>query len=168
VAVKRAAAADSDRLALLVTVGDLVVALDALRIVSIRRAAETAMRKVDANLFVLDLEPYHVPGWDLGELLALGPCSTAWVIIEQTHAARSYQIALRVGRCIAVRKLPETRRIPNNAFGARRGALAAAFTTAGIPEVPDAPTGVLIDLAHLLTSVELDTGIRACTSRGTT
>ena len=150
----------SARLALLALCGDLVVAIDAMSIREIRRVAETEARRVDRNLYAVDLDVRTVPGWDLGELLQLGPCSNAWVIADIPRRSSTRTIGLRVGRCISVCKLPRCSPIPPSVFTGRRGALAAGFSTHTIPEVQGVPSGLVLDLAQLLTRAELDAGGR--------
>lgn len=150
----------TDRLALLAHVGELLVAIDVSRVLHIRRVTETEARRVDRNLYAVDLDVRTVPGWDLGELLQLGPCSNAWVIADIPRRSSTRTIGLRVGRCISVCKLPRCSPIPPSVFTARRGALAAGFSTHTIPEVQGVPSGLVLDLAQLLTRAELDTGVR--------
>jgi hypothetical protein len=150
----------TEQLALLTHVGELMVAIDAAKVLLIRRVAETEARRVERNLYAVDLEARTVPGWDLGELLGLGSCSSAWVIAEIPRRSSRQTIGLRVGRCISVRTLPRCSRLPASVITARRGALAAGFSTRTIPEVQGVPWGLVLELARLLTRAELDAGAR--------
>lgn len=154
----------SDRLALLAMVGDLAVAIEALQVFQIRRAAETPNRKLQDNLYAIDIEDLAVPGWDLGSLFGLAPCTDAWVVIE-ARPGRFRRFGLRVGRCIAVQRLPRCHAVPTGMFGGRAGAISGAFATAKIPEVKDVPSGVAIDLERLLSAAELEAGARVYSRR---
>ena len=156
---------EQGRLALLLTIGELVVAIDASQVFQIRRAAEVATRRIDASLYAVDLEHHTIPGWDAGTLFGIGPCKDAWVIVDTEMNHRVRMFALRVGRCIAVRLLPRCWPVPPGVFTARRGAIAAAFSTDALAEVQDVPSGGLLSLQHLLTPAELDAGARVIQRR---
>ncbi len=151
-------------LSLLGMVGELVVAIPAPRVFQIRRAVDTATRRLESNLYALDLDDETLPGWDLGDLLGLGLCNNAWVIIEAPHV-RAAKFGLRMGRCIAVRDVAEARALPEGIFGARRGALAAGFAAKPITELDGYPSGVVLALEKLFTAAELEAGARV-TKRG--
>jgi chemotaxis signal transduction protein len=143
----------SHQLALLALCGDLVVAIDVMSIREIRRAAETTARTVDRGMSMLDLDGEHVPGWDLGELFGIPAAPSGWVIVELPGVQR--RVGLRVGRCVMVQALPVCRAIPRGIFTSRSRAIAAAFSTASIPELADHVSGVVLDLARLLGETEL-------------
>lgn len=140
------------RLALLAVCGDLVIAIEADVIHQIRRAEETKARMVDRSLWVLEQDDGDIAGWDLGELLGLGPSEDAWVIVTLSNGIR---VGLRIGRCLTVQPLPVCRSIPRSIFVARAGAIAAGFAAAGIAELEGYPSGVVIDVSQLLTEAEL-------------
>lgn len=142
----------SSRLALLTLCGDLVVALDAMSIREIRRVAETTARAMD-RMWVLEIEGERVPGWDLGELLAIETAPSAWVIVDLPGLARP--VGFRLGRCVVVHALPVCRALPPGIYARRPGAFAAAFSTAGIAELTDHVSGVVVDLSCALGEDEL-------------
>jgi len=153
-------AAMTGQLALLALVGDLVVALDAAAIAQLRRAADLAARRVEPAVFALELDGETVPGWDAGELLGLGACDASWVIVRLAAIHDGRRFGLRLGRCVAVQRLPACHAIPPSLFAARAGAIAAAFSTAELAAQLVAPSGIVIDLARLLTPAELALGAR--------
>lgn len=144
----------SGRLALLGLCGDLVVAFEAERIFQIHRAAETISRTINRNLYLVDIGGTMIPGWDLGELLGLPPCTDAWVVVDVARLKRRF--AFRLGRCISVQQLPVCYEIPRLIFTARPGAIAAGFSAAAIPELEGYPSGVVIDPACILLAPELE------------
>jgi hypothetical protein len=148
------------QLALLLTIGELVVAIEANQVFQIRRAPEVGTRRIEANLYALDLDDQTIPGWDAGELFGVGACKDAWVILEAELGHRVHMFGLRVGRCIAVRPLPPCLPLPRGVFAARAGAICAAFSTTSLAEVQHVPSGGLLALRQLLTQAELDAGAR--------
>jgi hypothetical protein len=142
----------SGRLSLMALCGDLVVAVDAMSIREIRRVEETKARPLERGMFALDLDGERVRGWDLGELLGVAVVPTAWVVVELPGSRLA---ALRVGRCVTVQSLPVCRTLPHGIFTRRTRALAAGFSTAGIAELEDHCSGVVLDLAHILGDREL-------------
>lgn len=147
-------------LSLLAKIGELVVAIDATQIYQIHHTADLPARQLESNLYALELERQSVPGWDLGELFAYGPSNKAWVVVDARMGSATRRFGLRVGACITVRQLPPVRVLPKKLHPSRPGAIAAAFATDGIAELAETPSGVVIDLAHLLTPVELESGLR--------
>jgi hypothetical protein len=147
----------SHRLSLLALCGDLVVAIDAMSIRGIRRVEETAVRAGIRGMSVLELEGELgrelVPGWDLGELLGIAAEPSAWVIVDVPELPR--RVGFRLGRCVTVQSLPVCRAIPAGIFTSRPCAIAAAFSTAAIPELMRYVSGVVIDLSRLLGDSEL-------------
>jgi hypothetical protein len=147
----------SHRLSLLALCGDLVVAIDAMSIREIRRVEETAVRAGARGMSVLELEGELgrelVPGWDLGELLGIATVPSAWVIVDVPGLPR--RVGFRLGRCVTVQSLPVCRAIPRGLFASRPGAIAAAFSTAAIPELMGHVSGVAIDLSGVLGDGEL-------------
>jgi hypothetical protein len=153
------------QLALLAFVGDLVIAIDVAAIVQLRHATDIAARRLDRNLFAVELDDETIPGWDVGELLGLGACDAAWAIVSLPSVGGGRRFGVRVGRCTAVQKLPACHPIPPSLFRARAGAIAAAFASAQIAELMNAPSGVVLDLSRLLTASELGAGERLRTRR---
>lgn len=148
-------------LSLLAKVGELVVAIDATQIYQIHHIADLPARQLESNLYALELDQQSIPGWDLGELFASrSDDPKAWVIVDARAGSTTRRFGLRVGACITVRKLPEVKAFPKKLYAARPGALAGAFSTEGMSELPDAPSGAVVDLAYLLTPVEIEAGIR--------
>ena len=149
----------SGQLALLALCSDLVIAIEALSIHEIRRTAETVTRSIAPGMWALELDSRMVPGWDLGELLGLGSCTTAWVIVDLPRPTR--RVGFRIGRCFMVEPLPVCRAIPRGIFtgtdaaeAGRPEAIAAGFSVAGIPELAGHVSGVVIDLTRVLTEPE--------------
>jgi hypothetical protein len=147
-------------LSLLAKVGELVVAIDATQIYQIHHTADLPARQLESNLYSLELDQRSLPGWDLGDLFAYGPSSKAWIIVDARLGNATRRFGLRVGACITVRKVPPLKALPRKLYAARPGSIVGAFSTEGISELPDAPSGVLVDLANLLTPVELEAGLR--------
>lgn len=147
-------------LSLLAKIGELVVAIDATQIYQIHHTADLPARQLESNLYSLELDQQSIPGWDLGELFAYGPSNKAWIVVDVRVGSTMRRFGLRVGACITVRELPPIKPLPKKLHPLRSGAIAAAFSTDGIAELAEAPSGVVIDLARLLTPVELDSGVR--------
>jgi hypothetical protein len=146
----------SGGLALLALCGDLVIAIDAMSIYEIRRTEHTTARAIQYDMLGLDLEGQLVPGWDLGELLGIGPCAHAWAIVDLPGGGR--RVGFRIGRCFMVQPLPVCRAIsPGILLGAvgRLDAIVAGFSVASIPELAGYVSGVVIDLARVLSDHEL-------------
>lgn len=141
-------------------VGELVVAIDAASVSRALRTSDVSARRVEGGLHALELEREAVPAWDLGELLGLGVMTQSWLVIERELGKARRRFGLRVGRCVSVRTLPPTVPIPAGIFAARGGALAAAFSTAGVDELDGYPSGVVLDLRRLLSAPELEAGLR--------
>lgn len=152
-------------LAVLALVGDLVIAIDAAAVVQLRLATDIAARRIDRTLFAVELDDETIPGWDVGELLGLGPCDTSWVIVSLPSVDGGRRFGVRIGRCAAVQNLPACHPIPPSLFRARAGAIAAGFAGAQIAELMSAPSGVVLDLSRLLTAGELGAGERLRTRR---
>jgi hypothetical protein len=102
---------------------------------------------------MLELEGQRIPGWDLGELFGIAASPSAWVIVDLPGLQRP--VGLRVGRCVMVQALPVCRVLPHGIFTSRSRAFAAAFSTAGLPELSDHVSGVVLDLARILGETEL-------------
>ena len=151
----------TDRLALVALVDNLIVAIDAAQVFQIRRAAELMSRQVDQNLYALELDHQRIPGWDLGNLFKLGTCTNAWVIMDVELDKRNQRIALRVGRCIAVIRLPKCYALPPGVLASRTGAVSSAFSTTKLVEVAEiGPAGVVLDATRLLAASELEAASR--------
>jgi hypothetical protein len=146
----------SARLALFAVCGDLVVAIDAMSILQIRRVEETTARAVNRRMSVLELDGERpgelVAGWDLGELLGIEMSAASWLIAELPGPHR---VGFRVGRCVTVQPLPVCRALPRGIFTRRRHAIVAAFSTAAIPELADHVSGIVIELDRVLGDGEL-------------
>lgn len=147
-------------LSLLAKLGELVIAIDATQIYQIHHTADLPARQLEGNLYALEIDQQTIPGWDLGELFAYGAQEKAWVVVDARLGSATRRFGLRVGACVTVRKVPPTKPLPRKLYPARPGAIAGAFATEGIGELADTPSGVVLDLAHLLTPVELETGAR--------
>lgn len=149
-------------LALLAKVGELVVAFDARQIYQIHHVSDLPAKQRESNIYSLELEQQSIPGWDLGELFGYGPATNAWIVVEVKSGSASVarKFGLRVSACITVRELPPIKALPKKLYSTRPGAISGAFSTEGIAELPDTPSGVVIDLSHVLTPVELDAGMR--------
>lgn len=146
----------SGKLALVALCGDLVIAIDAMLLYEIRRAEDTPARAIQYGMLGLDLDGQLVPGWDLGELLELGPCANAWAIVDLPGLDR--RVGFRIGRCFNVQPLPVCRAITRGSLLGRVGrldAVAAGFSVAAIPELVGYVSGVVIDLARVLSDHEL-------------
>jgi len=152
--------ASTGALALLAQIGDLVIAIDAAEIALLRHISDLAARRVEHNLYAIELDDEIVPGWDAGELLGLGACDASWVIASLPAVYGGRRFGLRVGRCIAVHKLPACEPIPPSLFRARAGAISAGFATQLIAAPLEAPSGVVLDLSRLLGPGELAVGAR--------
>jgi hypothetical protein len=148
------------QLALLAFVGDLVIAIDASAVASLRHTVDVAARRVEHNLYAIELDDETIPGWDLGELFELGACDASWVIVKLPAVHDGRRFGLRVGRCTAVQRLPVCHAIPPSLFRARAGAIAAGFSSPEITEQMAAPSGVVLDLSQLLSAHELSVGAR--------
>jgi hypothetical protein len=145
----------SGQLALLALCGDLVIAIDAMAIREIRRTAETVTRPMAHGVTGLELDAGLVPGSDLGDLLGLGTQTTAWVVVDLSGVARP--LAFRIGRCFMVEPLPVCRAIPRGIFAGtgRSDAIVAGFSVATLPGLAGHVSGVVVDLARVLTEREL-------------
>jgi chemotaxis signal transduction protein len=165
----------SARLALIGLCGDLVVAIEAMAIREIRRMAETPSRPVRDGVSMIELRDELLPGWDLGVLLGIDAEPSSWVIIDLPgdladallggQARVERRVGLALGRCVTVQSLPICRAVPQRIFTSRRHAITAAFSTAGIPELEEHVSGVVLDLAHLFGDREL-TGIAGLGKEG--
>jgi hypothetical protein len=139
--------AASARLALFALCGEIIIAIDAMAIHEIRRAEDATARATERGL-ALELDGAILPAWDLGELLGVGACTAAWVIVGLPGFARP--VGFRIGRCVMVQALPVCRGIPRAIFNRRHDAITAAFSTAAIPELADHASGVVVDLTRVL------------------
>ena len=99
--------------------------------------------------------------WDLGSMLEEAPLSGAWLLMRVPHRGRFISIALRTGECFAVAPAPKAVSIPPRALRRREKALGRAFTSAG-----GAGCGLVVDVSHLWTNVELDASERALKELG--
>jgi hypothetical protein len=146
----------SGKLALVALCGDLVIAIDAMSLYEIRRAEHTTARAIQYDMLALDLDGQLVPGWDLGALLGIGPCSNVWAIVDLPGVGR--RVGFRIGRCFSVQPLPVCGAIARESLlGAvgRLDAVVAGFSVAAMPELAGYVSGVVIDLARVLSEHEL-------------
>jgi hypothetical protein len=153
------------RLSLLAGCNDLVIAIAVDHVHQIFRAAEVSTRPVEKTMYAVDLDTGTIPGWDLGELLEMPPCTAAWVVLDVRIGTSPRRFGLRVGRCIAVQPLPPCYPLPRAIFTARRGALAAGFSTQPLAEFAEFPSGVVIDSARLWTPAEIEAGAKLSPKR---
>lgn len=144
------------RLALVALCGDLVIAIDAMSLYEIRRVEDTTTRAIQYDMLGLDLDGQLVPGWDLGQLLGIAPCANVWAIVDLPGVGR--RVGFRIGRCFNVQPLPVCRAMDRGVLlGAvgRVDAVVAGFSVAAIPELAGYVSGVVIDLARVLSDHEL-------------
>jgi len=158
--------ASTDKLSLLAKCGELLVAIDATQVFQIHASADLPARQLETNLWSIELGPQTLPGWDLAQLFAYGESTKAWVLVDAKIGGAMRRFGLRVGQCVTVRKLPIVRPLPSTLYAARPGALAGAFSTEGIAELADVPSGVLLDLSRLLGPAELEAGGRIARDHG--
>jgi hypothetical protein len=92
--------------------------------------------------------------WDLGELLGLGPLSSAWVMLDVPHKKGTLRVALRTGACLVVEALPRTVALPRGALTARNTAVRGAFGATA--RHGGALFGLSLDPTRLFTSIELE------------
>ena len=156
----------TDKLSLLAKVGELVVAIDATQVFQIHSATDLPARQLEPNLHAIELPTQTIPAWDLGELFAYGASTKAWVIVDAKVGSSPRRFGLRVGACLTVRKLSAVHALPQKLFATRPGAMAGAFSTSSMPEIEGAPSGVVLDLAKLLTEPELAAADRVARSHG--
>lgn len=140
------------KLALLGVSANLVVAIEAAYIFQIRRGEETPTRAGPGKMFVLDVEGSAVAGWNLSEMIGVITPLTMWVLID--HPTIGHRFALGLSRCTVVQALPSCMPLPQGLFAARGGAMAAGFLTESIQELAGYPTGVVIDVANILSAEE--------------
>jgi hypothetical protein len=147
----------SGKLALIASVGDLLIAIEASRIVEIRPSTEVEIRGTTGNQEIRNGSDF-IPARSVLTLCGRNESSVvaAWVItmIRSTNQPKGTPVALGVGRCIAVHLLPECIALPD-IFAQRPGAIAAAFATDSFPDIVDYPSGLVIDPQAILTLDEI-------------
>jgi hypothetical protein len=100
--------------------------------------------------------------WNLGTLLELPPLADAWALLRVPHGGHDLPIALSMGTCLVVQRLPKATPLPAGAFRARAGALSGAFATVGVRgRATTAALGVWLDPSRLFSDDELAACARA-------
>lgn len=89
-------------------------------------------------------------GFDLGALLEVGSTRGAWVLLSLSLGGRPLPVALRTGRCVAVREVRGGIDLPGRAFRARPRALRSAFPLEGLGVPTQATCGTRLDPEGLL------------------
>lgn len=89
-------------------------------------------------------------GFDLGSLLEVGSTSGAWVLLSLSLGGRPLPVALRTGRCVAVREVRAGIDLPARAFRARPRALRSVFPLEGLGVPTHAICGTRLDPEGLL------------------
>lgn len=104
-------------------------------------------------------------GFDLGELLAVGGTRGAWVLLSLSHRGAPLPIALRTGRCLAVREVRGGIELPRRAFRSRPRALRSAFAIGGLGVTSGAVCGARLDPEGLLEGAPLRHALSALSER---
>lgn len=110
---------------------------------------------------VVESSRVHHAAWDLGALLEEPALSGAWLLMRVPHRGRFVPMALRTGECFAVAPAPKAVSLPARALRRREKALGRAFTVAS-----GDGCGLVLELAHLWTNLELDASERALKELG--
>lgn len=149
------AANPASSLALVVTCGELVLALPALEVRRVYLSEEVTARPLETALWAVAAEGAELPGWDLAGLLGLRRASArrVWIALEPDGRGRSYAVAC--DRSLIVAPLALALPLRPALFASRPGAVRGAFLTASelADELP--PTGFLLSTRDLLTAEEL-------------
>lgn len=146
-------------LALVVTCGELVVALPALEVRRVYLAEEVTARPLEAPLWAVAADGTEhgaaLPGWDLAGLLGLRRASarSVWIALEPDGRGRSFAIAC--DRSLIVAPLTLALPLRPALFTSRPGAVRGAFFTMEELGAELAPTGFLLSTRDLLTAEEL-------------
>jgi hypothetical protein len=102
----------------------------------------------------IDGRPWAV--WDLGLLLGVSAQSAAHMLLRVPRGDDFARLALRIGPCLAVQRLPPTWPLRSQLFGSRPKALSAAFEAAALGIRTEALMGYVLEPTSLWTSAELD------------
>lgn len=159
-----AAANVGGALALVVTSGELVLAVPALEVRRVYLAEEVTTRQLEPSLWAVAAEGAELPGWDLAGLLGLRRASSrrVWIALEPDGRGRSYAIAC--DRSLIVAPLTLALPLRPALFTARPGAVRGAFLTLGELASELAPTGFFLSTRDLLTAEELASANAASTA----
>jgi hypothetical protein len=142
-------------LSVLVRLHELVASIPARWITRLVLPSEVSLLTAGAPDVVEFAGTRHA-AWDLGALLEIPPLVGAWLLMRVPHRGRVMPIALRTGECLAVATSPKSVGLPSRLLRRREQALGRAFAT----KEGDG-CGVVIELAHLWSNVELDASARA-------
>ncbi len=159
---------DSRSLAVLVESGPLVCAIstsDVSRLLlddEVTLVAPSDDAERPARLRIGD---DHWLGFDLGALLDTEIEHGAWVLLSLKLGGNPLPIALRTGRCLAVREVPAGMALPRHVFRARPRALRSAFPLAGLGVSTSAVCGARLDPEGLLEGDPIRNAIAAIDER---
>lgn len=158
-------ATSGSSLALVVTCGELVLALPALEVRRVYLTEEVTARPLEVGMWAVRAEGAELPGWDLAGLLGLRRASTrsVWIALEPDGRGRGFAIAC--DRSLIVASLALALPLRPALFTSRPGAVRGAFLTMDELAKDLAPTGFLLSTRDLLTAEELATA-NAATSAG--
>jgi hypothetical protein len=119
-------------------------------------ADSSAQRQLDGR-HVVEADRQRFAAWDLGEMLGMPALHAAWLLMGVPHGGVHLPLALRIGPCLLVGRIPASRSLPIGIFRQRAHALAACFATEGMgPRAAFSVAGLLLDPAALFTSDELE------------
>ncbi|MGC4088011.1 MAG: hypothetical protein QM756_08960 [Polyangiaceae bacterium] len=106
---------------------------------------------------LLEVSGQRFAAWDFGELVELPPLSASWALLDLPHRGAVLPLALRIGRCRAVARVPTLARLPEGLWRRRRAAFSAAFalTAPGVA----ARVGLFLDPTRLWTEAELEASL---------
>lgn len=106
---------------------------------------------VEGNLGPVRLEGELRSAWDLGALLGLSVEPRAWALLRLPWDPQPLPLALRLGACVGVGRLPAPELpLPAGAFRARSAALRGVY-----PAPAEDLVGLVVDPVRLWTGVEL-------------
>ncbi len=160
---------NATELFLVVRCGELLLALPAAAIerVALPEDAESLLGElplpVEAALPPVRIGEGTHAGWDLGELLGVGPQSAAWVVLRLPHPGGPRPAALRTGPCLNMIRLSLGTTLPRGIF-ARRPAVVRAlhFVTTSRGTAKAAERGTVgAPVFELVPDALLDAGERA-------
>jgi hypothetical protein len=146
-------------LSVLATVSGFVCAVPASGVLRLAEAQEVPVkaskRTHPALLGTIELDGTFA-AWDLSRLFGLPPDQGpgAWMGLSIDRDGRSLRIALRAGRCLAVRPLALASPLPPPLFRARQEAIAGTFVIPA-PDDAQASLGLMLRPASLLNDPEL-------------
>lgn len=107
----------------------------------------------------------HWLGFELGALLETDASRGAWVLLSLSLGGNALPIALRTGRCLAVREVPAGVALPGHLFRSRPRALRAAFPLTGLGVSSSAVCGARLDPEGLLEGEPIRNAIAALDER---